>query len=629
MVVRLLHIEDNPHDAWLIHRILREDGWEVVAQVVDDLGEFLHQIEAPWDAVLADFGLPGMSTTEALLEVRRVRPELPFVVVSGQIGEENAVALMRAGADDYVSKDFPKRLSPILSRLLATSRSRVEQKAKDRRHEDLESQFRLFFHQNLSGMAMVSPGGAIQETNQALIDLLGLDPHRLPDFWSLFASPALAQAARQTLEAGRPFGPRVIEMVRSDGKPAFLLSTFQLPGPRSLIWTNFIDHTEQQQLQKQMYQFGKLESLGEIAGGVAHEINNVLAVFLGQLSIMELESRPGDRLYDRIELLKRATKRGSAIVRQLLALARQQPSRRETFSVADLLAETLQLVKGVFSERFEFELETDSSLPELTGDRDQLVQALLNLVLNARDAMPEGGRIVLGARTLGPPDPMVRIEVSDEGTGVPPELFEKIFTPFFTTKQPGKGTGLGLSLVASIAKAHHGSVGVEPRSPHGSTFFLLLPLESEGHQELEGSRVFSEPPVLAVKDHARLLLVENEEDLLNLEAQFLTLRGYRVTQCKTAEEAWGLLQAGGQGIEALVTDLGLSGMGGEALCTLVRSLPSPPAVVVQSGNLEPETKVRLEARGVTTFLLKPFLMEDLAQTLQQVLTQKKPEGGAS
>lgn len=630
MVVRLLHIEDNPHDAWLIHRVLKEEGWEVEAQVVSNLDDFLLEIESSWDAVLADFGLPGMSTTDALVEVRRVQPDLPFVVVSGQIGEENAVALMKAGADDYVSKDHPKRLSPVLRRLLAASKSRREQRAKDLKHEELENQFRLFFHQNLSGLAMVSPRGDVLEANQALVDLLQLTPPRLPDFWSLFASKSQALAVRRVLEAGRPFGPTVIEMVCSDGKSAFLLSTFQRKDAQSPIWANFIDHTQQQMLQKQMYQFGKLESLGEIAGGVAHEINNVLAVFLGQLSIMELDTHPGDRLFDRLELLKRATKRGSGIVKQLLALARQQPSRRETFSVDDLLEEVLHLIKGVFSEKFEFVLDAQERLPKLHGDRDQIVQALLNLVINARDAMPVGGRIVLGARSLDVPVPAVRIEVSDEGTGVPTELQEKIFTPFFTTKEPGKGTGLGLSLVATIAKAHHGGVGIEPRQPQGSTFFLVLPLggDTPGESEPERPDVSVPATSLHPSTEVHLLLVENEEDLSDLEGQFLAELGYRVTLSKGAEEAWRLLQKDEPRIDVLVTDLGLFGMGGEALCGLAFSLPRPPVVIVQSGNLEPEVRVRLESQGVDAFLTKPFLIEELAETLLQALNSTRSGGGA-
>lgn len=621
MTVRVLHIEDSPQDAWLLERTLRTEGWDPRVHVISSMNDLLRQIENPWDVVLADFGLPGLSTAEALAFVRLHRPDLPFIVVSGQIGEENAVALMKAGADDYVSKAYPQRLSPVLTRVLAERKSRQVQRENEQRHRELENRFRQFFHQNLSGMAMVSASGTIQEINAALLELLGLTSESLPSFWTLFSSPSQAQMIQEKLEQGRSFGPETVEMLRPDGKHAFLLSTYQLPGTDALIWANFIDRTEQRQMQEQIFQMRKLESLGQMAGGIAHEFNNILAVCQGHLTLLEKEIEAASPAQHRIEVLTRATVRGASIVKQLLILARRRPLRREFLEVGELINETLRMLEGVLPENLILRAEIEPGLPLVRGDRDQLGQALLNLVINARDVLPEGGTVVLRARLVSEEakTDWIRLEVADQGPGVPPELVEKIFDPFFTTKDEGKGTGLGLSLVAGAAQSHWGRAGYEPNTPRGSLFFLLLPPVSAPEA--------AAPPSLPVPrvrppSGTRVLVVENEEAISEFEASILQTQGYEVLRCTSGAQAWARLQAPAEPIALVLTDLGLAGMTGESLCALVRTLTDPPAVVVQSGNLEPEARYRLAALGVAEFLSKPFTADELIAALESAFQKR-------
>lgn len=272
MTIRFLHIEDTESDALLIRKTLEREGWAVEAKVVSSLPDLQNQIGLPWDVVLADFGVPGMSTLEALGFVREVQPDLPFVVVSGQIGEENAVALMKAGADDYVSKNFPQRLSPILHRVLNSRQAKNEK-------QELERQFRHFFDQNLSGMAMFTSTGELKQVNRSFLTLLGLDAQQLPDFWSLFPVKSMAAAIRDKLESGSSYGPKVLDLLRLDGRRVSVLATFQISGPESLIWANFIDHTEQQ------LQFKKLSALRAIDLAIAgsFDLNLTLNVALDQV----------------------------------------------------------------------------------------------------------------------------------------------------------------------------------------------------------------------------------------------------------------------------------------------------------------------------------------------------------
>jgi signal transduction histidine kinase len=629
MDIRILHIEDSAADAWLLSRTLKDDGWGVEATVVTSLPDLLKQIDGPWDIVLADFGLPGFSTTEALGLVREKHPDLPFVVVSGQIGEENAVTLMKAGADDYVSKNYLQRLSPILRRLMEDRRIKEEQRIQRQKNQELENRFRHFFSQNLSGMAMLTTEGEIQEINQALVDLMGLDPLHLPSFWSLFVSSEQALLVRTQLETKESYGPEVVEMLRSDGAHTFLLSTYQLPGTAPLIWANFIDHTEQLSLQEQIFQIKKLESLGQLAGGIAHEFNNILSIIQGHLGLLELDHPPGSPAAPRIEVIKRAASRGASIVNQLLVLARRRPIKKENLRIEELLTDTARLVEDIFPENLVLRVDVSPGLPGILGDRDQLSQAFLNLVINARDSMPDGGTITLAARLFQDGGTsMIRVEVSDEGMGVPPGLVDKIFDPFFTTKAEGKGTGLGLSLVAKVAESHQGRIGVEPRTPRGTIFFILFPAALSFEEDSSASLLQPGRPHQSIS----LLLVESEADVLTFEKQILENQGYRVAGCLTAAEAWPLLQDDSQAFALVITDLGLPGLKGEDFCRLVRTLPSAPCLVVQSGNFDPGVQERLEALGIRDFLLKPFTATELLKTLQTVLdriekrksTQKGP-----
>lgn len=620
MEVKFLHIEDSPADAWLLRRTLQEDGWRVDSSVVDSLSELLKRIDEPWDVVLADFGLPGFSTADALDLVRKRHPDLPFVIVSGQIGEENAVALMKAGANDYVSKNYPKRLSPILSRLLEARRTEDEKKIQRQRTRELENRFRQFFNLNLSGMAMLTPEGVILEINQSLLNLLGLDSLSLPSFWSLFASSDQAEKIQTLVSAGEPVGPELVELLKSDGTHAFLLSTFQLPEIAPLIWANLIDHTEEVKLQDQVFQIKKLEGLGHLAAGVAHEFNNVLAIIQGQFALLSRNLAKEESVVRRVEVIEHALRRGASVVKQLLVLARRRPVKKEFIQIDVLLAETCRLVQSIFPENVTLQLEVTPSLPGVFGDRDQLGQALLNLIVNAKDAMPEGGTIRVAALPNNEQSTSIQVVVSDEGSGIPPELIDKIFDPFFTTKGEGKGTGLGLSLVETVVRSHLGKIEVRSREPKGTSFIVVLPAASALDSKSRNSPV-QKPSSHA--DGATILLIENERHLLEFEQQVLIEHGFQVVGYPTANEGWELLQTNPAAFSVVITDLGLPGLSGETFCNLVRTLQPEPKLVVQSGNIEPTVLERLRRSGVRQILVKPFSAGELLSSIDSVLQEQR------
>jgi nitrogen-specific signal transduction histidine kinase len=392
-----------------------------------------------------------------------------------------------------------------------------------------------------------------------------------------------------------------------------------------LIWANFLDHTEEVRLQEQIFQIKKLEGLGHLAAGIAHEFNNVLAIIQGQFALLSRNLPNDESIGRRVKVIDNAVARGASTVRQLLVLARRRPVKKEFIRVEELLAETCKLVQSLFPENITLRLEAGPGLPGIVGDRDQLGQAFLNLIINAKDSMPDGGTVSVAAR-LDPRDSKsarVRVEVSDEGSGIPPELLDKIFDPFFTTKEEGKGTGLGLSLVATVARSHLGWVEIEARSPRGTTFRVFLPAAPRPEAEA------AKPPLAPVQRDAggaSILLIENEADVRSFERHVLADHGFRVVECPSADEAWALLEKDPSAFAVAITDLGMPGLGGEGFCQRAQKLASGPKLMVQTGNMDPAVLERLKTIGVHHILLKPFSPEELLAGIRTVLDSERGRG---
>ena len=384
---------------------------------------------------------------------------------------------------------------------------------------------------------------------------------------------------------------------------------------------------ERQQLADQLFQSQKLESLGTLAAGIAHDFNNILSIIVGNTEMLEWDATPSAEMAERLEAIKTATGRGTQLVRQLLTIARKTGTHRSALIVNQLVLEAVKLIGETFPKTIVVSLDLDPAVATIEADQGQLHQVLLNLCVNARDAMPGGGTLGFGTSMVAGdvvrhrwPEAAaaayVRILVRDTGTGMDEKTQRHIFDPFFTTKDIGKGTGLGLSVAQSIVQAHGGFITVTSHLGEGSAFDILLPASARA---AESDRAPEQTLASAPGGTETILVVEDEEAARRLVVALLSSKGYHpITAADGAAGVDAYAQRAGQ-IDLVLSDLGLPAFSGEEVHRRIRAIDPAVPFILMSGFIEPERRSALEATGVSAVVTKPFSTPDLLGTIRSVL----------
>lgn len=423
--------------------------------------------------------------------------------------------------------------------------------------------------------------------------------------------PVVQQRVAQALATGQPAPPLVEEFLRLDG------STFRgeaAAAPltyegRPAMEVVVRDVTEREKAEAALREGQKLQAIGALAGGLAHDLNNLLQAFSALLFSARSKLEKGQKVEEELVSLEQLITQGAALTRQLLLFSRQGPSKKERLDL-NLLGQRLEpVLRRLLPENIAFTFQPAGEPLVVEADANQLQQVLFNLVLNARDAMPEGGSLHISLRAT---ENHALLQVKDTGGGIPEEIRPRIFEPFFSTKGQGAGTGLGLAVVHGIVTAHQGRVEVESQVGLGSSFSVFLPLASGPLAEEKEA-----PGPLPLGSGERVLLVEDEEAAREALAEVLRSLGYQVTAVASAEEA-GCLPAE-PAFQVLLTDFLLPGANGLQLATgLLKRWPGLKVVVMSGYSEDQLFKEQVEA-GLLRFLPKPFTMEQLAQQLRAAL----------
>jgi signal transduction histidine kinase/ActR/RegA family two-component response regulator len=383
--------------------------------------------------------------------------------------------------------------------------------------------------------------------------------------------------------------------------------------------------------EERLRQALKMEAVGRLAGGVAHDFNNLLTVILGWSNRLNATLPPDSKAQAAAAEIERAAKRATGLTSQMLAVSRKQVLSPEPVDLHDAVSELREMLRGTLGERVRLDVRGTPGRATTLADRGQLAQVLLNLVLNARDAVAEGGNVVvevdavrLDAETAaqlrdGTPGLFARLTVRDDGPGMDAEVLERIFEPFFTTKGPGKGTGLGLATVYGIVRQSGGFVHVESRPGHGATFRVHLPLVDPAAGKPALPRV--EAASLDRPAGAAILVVEDEDALRALVVDIVRAAGYRVIEAADATEAAAAFESDGGGVALLVTDVVMPGESGVALARRLRATRPDLPVLFMSGYTAGEIGIDPEASGIDGFLPKPFTVEALQTRVAQMLEQ--------
>ena len=446
-------------------------------------------------------------------------------------------------------------------------------------------------------------------------------------FGDLFDAASLSEA-RQRLESGRSH-LEAVEM-RLAGDLARIVHLYLSPsGDR---WVAFlVDVSEQKQIELQLSQSQKMQAIGQLAGGVAHDFNNLLMAIFMQLDELAQRHPVGDPSYEGLNQIRQTSTRAAELVRKLLAFSRKQTVQRESLDLGELISEFEVLLRRVLPEDIALVTEYGRNLPIVRADRGQLETAVMNLVVNARDAIrSHGGSTVriraarvsaAEAQALGYSDPQgeqAMIEVSDDGAGIPADVLDKIFDPFFTTKPVGEGTGLGLATVYGIVKQSDGWISVDSRPAQGAAFRIFLPVHVPAMAAPAPPRP-ARPAARDLSGAGRILFVEDEDAVRSVAAKLLRARGYEVIEAASGEEALDLAEAHAGEIDLMISDVVMPGMQGPELLRAARDYLAGAPVMFISGYAEAEFSNLLEGEANVSFLAKPIDIKTLAERVKQAL----------
>lgn len=748
--LRVLLIEDSEPDAGLILHEIRRHGYRVHHQRVSDAASLQEALAAhTWDLILADYCLPRFTGLQALELVKARGRDIPFIVVSGNIGEDVAVGAIKAGAHDYLLKDRLARLGTAIERELREAEAR-------RSRRQTEEQLRKLSQAVEQGPAVVcitDPSGTIEYVNPRFTEVTGYTPPEVvgqsarllksgrctlaeyehlwntishgdtwrgsflnrrrdgSQYWEsatitpirdntgtithylklaedITGQKAAEQRIREQAElldhasdaihvrtldhiirywnlaAGTIYGwqpgevlgrkytdihPHDAQFVRAQaallehggwsgemkhptqsGKVIDVFCRWTLvhgePGHPASILAIHTDVTEKKQIESQYLRAQRLESLGSLAGGIAHDLNNILSPILLAVPLLrEAVANPDDRRM--LDTVASNARRGAEIVKQILTFARGVPGERLPVQPKYLIEQTLQMVHSTFPKQIRVTHRTPNDLWPMLADATQIQQVLMNLCINARDAMPRGGTLSIAAtnvtldhayaaRTPGAqPGPHVCVRVGDTGCGIPEEVLDSIFEPFFTTKPPHQGTGLGLSTVLGIVRSHGGFINVDTLPNRGSTFEVYLPARPSSTPVSPPNP--EAPAPRGGNEH--ILVVDDEASLRDGLHRVLERHGYRVLTAADGAEAISLLSQHRASLHAVVSDLIMPGLHGPELVRAALQIAPDLPFIGMTGASERDGFQALKPLPLAALLTKPFPAERLLAALHQAL----------
>ena len=492
-----------------------------------------------------------------------------------------------------------------------------------------------FFDVAPVGIVMVDASGDVVETNPSFRAMTGTAASDVRPFLSFIAAADRdrVRALMTNVRGGQP-NPAPLEVGLMGPTPKVTQLHVRGPGSEGEdgdVLVYIVDQTEQKNLEQQFVQSQKMQAVGQLAGGIAHDFNNLLTAIIGYSDLLLQHHQAGDRSFADIMQIKQNANRAANLVRQLLAFSRRQTLNPTVLDLTDVLAELANLVRRLIGEKIDLKMVQGRDLWHVRVDQGQLEQVIVNLAVNARDAMPDGGTLTVRTENVSlrqetkktgfetmPAGEYVLVEVSDTGMGIPQENLVKIFEPFFTTKKVGQGTGLGLSTVYGIIKQTGGFIFPESAVGRGAIFRIYLPRhdaplearekptgEPRGQRDLTGKGI--------------VLLVEDEAPVRRFASRALENKGYTVLAAESAEEAMGILAKHDGGIDLIITDVVMPGMDGPTLVAHAHKARPGMRVIYISGYAEEVFEHSLDPTVKFSFLPKPFSLKELAGRVKEVM----------
>lgn len=635
--LKALIVEDSARDAELLTFELTRIGFELTAQRVDTQAGFEAGLKEGVDIIFSDFALPNFSVERGLQLLHESDLDIPFIIISGSIGEELAVQTLKAGATDYLLKDSLGRLGPAVRRALRESKERARRKSAEQAQRESEHRLRqlaenvqeVFWMTDVEKRQLLYISPAYERIWGRSLESLYENPRE----WVEAIFPEDRGRVLDAATAKQVTGDydEIYRIQRPDGSVRWIHdraypirdsagNVFRVAGTAE-------DITEQHHLEAQLRQAQKLEAIGTLAGGIAHDFNNILGAIIGYSDLARSEIEGVPHVVEYLKEVSKAALRAKDLIRQILTFSRQQEHERAPVQIRHVVGEALKLLRAGTPSTIQFETALSRDTPAVLADATQIHQIVMNLGTNAAHAMRDKAGVL--ETTLEPftiteeiarlrpnlkPGDFARLTMRDTGHGMDRVTLQRIFEPFFTTKPPGEGTGLGLSVVHGIMLAHGGCLDVQSAPGKGAVFELYFP--AIPHVPVEAERTVHEIPK---GKGERILAVDDEEPLLRVMEKILGRMGYVVEAANSPIEAIKLFQANPAAFSVVITDLTMPGMTGIDLASaLWKTRPEMP-IILMTGYSGAITPAGAQALGIRELLFKPVTVDATAQAVQRAL----------
>jgi two-component system cell cycle sensor histidine kinase/response regulator CckA len=648
--LRVLIVEDSEYDAQLLVYELRQGGYVPVYERVDNCEAMASALDRQeWDLVIADYVMPHFSGLDALKLVQDRGIDIPFIIVSGKIGEEVAVQAMKAGAHDYLLKDNLTRLNFAIDRELREAAVRRERRLAE--EELAATQQQLFQAQKMEAeqrFIKAFKSSSISQTIEALNSGQYIDVNerferltgyrrqevigRTPEELHLWAKPEKLLDAMDLLKTKGEIRDYEYELRTKTGKTRFVsLSAVVISlNDEPCILASITDVTERKQTEERLHLAQKMEAVGQLAGGMAHELNNQLTIIHTCMDLHAQRFPLDNFVYDTFMNIRKATEKSANLTRQLLLFGRRQPQFKTPVNLNQVIKDNLEMLDRLIGEHITIKYDLEPGLWTVYADSASLDQLLVNLVLNARDAMHKGGTLTIKPKNVklnkerlehseySKPGRYVCLTVSDTGSGIDKQILPHIFEPFFTTKEQGRGTGLGLSVVYGIIKEHGGYINVKSTARRGTTFRIFLPAFEFHAQPVKATGDAERPEQL--RGHGeKILLVEDDRDLMSLTRDLLEDNNYTVHPCRCASDAESVFKREKEPFNLLISDLILPDGRGSDLARLLRQSDPSLAVLLVSGYTNDRADLERIKESGLYFQSKPYNAGTLLRKVHEVL----------
>ncbi len=643
ITLHLLILEDNPDDAELAIKELERKGFKVKWTRVDTKEAFREALAEKPDLILADYFVPSFDAMAALQMYRQLKVEIPLIVYSGVISEEIAVECMKLGVTDYVFKDNLSHLGPVVKRALEEMKIYRKSRQAEETLRESEEKYRTLYDSSRDAIMIISPDKVFLNGNPACLKMFGC---RNEDEFIFLTPAALSPEYQPDGALSVEKSQKMISIAMEQGSHFFewkhkrvngeefystvLLARMKLYGQK-ILQATVRDITKYKKLEAQLRLAQKMEAIGKLAGGIAHDFNNMLTVIMGNASLALMEIGKDDTLRQEIEEIRKAGERAASLTRQLLAFSRKQIVQPKILDINKLLTDIEKMLGRLIGEDIELLTVPGPALWKVEIDPGQIEQVIMNLAINARDAMPQGGKLTIETDNADLNENYflehgiegeksghyVMLAVSDTGSGMDKKTLEHIFEPFFTTKEVGRGTGLGLPTVYGIVKQNNGFIWVYSEPGQGTTFKVYLS-EVKKDTDLEKKE---QTHVDDPGGSETVLIVEDNDLLRNFVQKALQGYGYSVLNAENGEDALMVCKEHDGQIDLMITDVVMPKMGGREAVKRLQPLYPQMKVIYMSGYTDNAIVHHGVLKSGLNFLEKPFTPKGLVRKVRKVLDE--------